>query len=128
MIAQKRDSGLYKCKAKNTFGQKSAVLVVVELPQFRVAPPARLQVNQQRNITVPCQASGDPQPTVTWVKENGSLPFGRSKVSSDGTLQIWNTKEEDSGTYTCKASSNEVITKQAISTMDLVITTGKLLA
>ena len=85
MIAQKRDSGLYKCKAKNTFGQKSAVLVVVELPQFRVAPPARLQVNQQRNITVPCQASGDPQPTVTWVKENGSLPFGRSKVSSDGT-------------------------------------------
>ena len=121
--AQKRDSGLYKCKASNILGHESAVtqLVVVELPQFTVSPPARLVVGQHRNITVPCRATGDPQPTVTWVKENGLPPHGRSKVSANGTLQIWNTKEEDSGTYTCKAWSNEVITKEAISTMKLVI-------
>ena len=79
MNAQKRDSGLYKCKAMNIFGQESAVthLIVVELLQFTVSPSARLEVNQHRNITVPCQATGDPQPTITWVKENGSLPFGR---------------------------------------------------
>lgn len=90
MNAQKRDSGLYKCKAMNIFGQESAVthLIVVELLQFTVSPPARLEVNQHRNITVPCQATGDPQPTITWMKENGSLPIGRSKVSADGTLQI----------------------------------------
>jgi len=121
--AQKKDSGLYKCTASNILGHESAVtqLVVVELPQFTVAPPARLEVDQHQNTTVPCRATGDPQPKVTWVKENGLLPFGRSKVNADGTLQIWNTKEEDSGTYTCRASSNEVITKQAISKMDLVI-------
>ena len=121
--AQKRDSGLYKCKASNILGHLSAVtqLVVVELPQFTINPPARLEVGSHRNITVPCQASGDPQPTVTWVKENGQLPYGRSKVSEDGTLQIWNANEEDSGTYTCRASSNEMITKQAISTIELVI-------
>ena len=125
--AQKRDSGLYKCKASNILGHESAVtqLVVVELPQFTVSPPARLEVGQHRNITVPCRATGDPQPTVTWVKENGLPPLGRSKVGADGTLQIWNTKEEDSGAYTCKASSNEVITKEAISTMKLVIAKGK---
>ena len=126
--AQKRDSGLYKCKATNILGHESAVtqLVVVELPQFTVTPPARLVVNQHQNTTVPCQATGDPQPKVTWVKENGPLPFGRSKVSADGTLQIWNTTEEDSGTYTCRASSNEVITKQGISAMDLIVKRGEL--
>ena len=109
--AEKRDSGLYKCKESNILGHESAVtqLVVVELPRFTVSPLATLKVNQPKNITVPCQATGDPQPTVTWVKENGPLPVGRSTVSSDGTLQIWNTKLEDSGTYTCRATSNEVI-------------------
>ena len=110
MNAQHTDSGLYKCKASNILGHESAVtqLVVVELPQFTVSPPARLEVDPNRNITVPCQATGDPQPTVTWTKQNVALPFGRSKVTVDGTLQIWNLKEEDSGTYTCMASSAEV--------------------
>ena len=79
--AQKTDSGLYKCEASNILGHGSAVtqLVVVELPQFTVSPPARLEVSQQRNITVPCQATGDPQPTVKWTKENDELPFGKIK-------------------------------------------------
>lgn len=110
MNAQQTDSGLYKCEASNILGHKSAVtqLVVVELPQFTVRPPARLEVDHHGNVTVPCQATGDPQPTVTWIKQNVVLPFGRSKVSVDGTLQIWNLKEEDSGIYTCMASSAEV--------------------
>ena len=93
--AQKTDSGLYKCEASNILGHESAVtqLVVVELPQFTVSPPARLEVGQQQNITVPCQATGNPQPTVTWTKQNVALPFGRSKLSVDGTLQIWNLKK-----------------------------------
>ncbi|XP_078374920.1 roundabout homolog 3-like [Oculina patagonica] len=86
--AQKRDSGLYKCKASNSLGQDSAVtqLVVVELPQFTVSPPSLLRELTNQNITVPCQATGDPKPTVTWMKENGELPSGRSKVGVDGTL------------------------------------------
>ena len=126
--AEKRDSGLYKCKASNILGHESAVtqLVVVELPQFTVSPPATLKVNRQENVTVSCQATGDPQPTVTWVKENGPLSVGRSTVSADGTLQIWNTKLEDSGTYTCRATSNEVITKEATSKMELIVKGGKL--
>ena len=110
MNAQKADSGLYKCEASNILGSESAVtqLVVVELPQFTVSPPARLEVKQHRNITVPCQATGDPQPTVKWTKQTDELPFGRSKVSVDGALEIWNLKKEDSGIYTCIASSAEV--------------------
>ncbi|KAL9970481.1 hypothetical protein ACROYT_G022861 [Oculina patagonica] len=108
--AQKKDSGLYKCKASNYLGHDLAVsqLNVVELPKIKVSPPAKFELGENRNITVPCHVTGDPRPIVTWVKENGELPSKRSKVSEDGTLKIWNTKEEDSGRYTCTASSAEV--------------------
>ena len=96
MNAQKTDSGLYKCKASNELGYDSAAtqLNVVELPHFTVSPPAKLESFTIQNVTVPCQA--DPEPQVTWMRRNGELPVGRTKVSVDGTLQIWNTKEEDS--------------------------------
>ena len=119
--AEKKDSGLYKCQASNHLGYDSAVtdLNVVELPHFTVSPPAQLQVWTIENITVRCQAAGDPQPTVTWMKENGELPAGRSKVGVDGTLKILNPKFEDSGRYTCVASSNEVF--KALSSMKLTV-------
>ena len=109
--ANKKDSGLYKCKASNHLGHDSAVtqLNVVELPHFTVWPPAKLEVWKYQNITVRCQANGDPQPKIKWTKENGELPVGRSKASVDGTLRIWNPKVEDSGRYTCVASSNEFV-------------------
>ena len=124
--AQKKDSGLYKCTAANKQGQDSGVtqLNVVELPFFTVSPPLKLETSTVQNISVPCQAAGDPLPKVTWMKENGELPTKRSKVSKDGTLYIWNTVEKDSGKYTCVASSNEVITKAA-SNMNLIVKRGK---
>ena len=119
--AQKKDFGVYKCKAANLMGYHSALthLSVVELPQFTARPPAQLKEFTNNNITVPCQATGDPRPTVTWVKENGELPLGRSKVRVDGTLQVWNTKEEDSGRYICMAVSAEVF--KAFSAMKLIV-------
>ena len=65
--AQKNDSGLYKCKASNNLGHDSATtqLNVVELPHFTVSPPSQLGVERNQNITVPCQSTGDPKPTVT---------------------------------------------------------------
>ena len=107
--AQKKDSGSYKCQASNHLGHGSGVtqLNVVELPHFTVRPPAQLEVSKNQNITVRCQAAGDPHPTITWTKENGELPAGRSKMNVNGTLKIWSLKDEDSGKYTCTASSNQ---------------------
>jgi len=122
MNAQKTDSGLYKCKASNILGHESAVtqLVVVELPQFTVSPPSLLKVFVTHNVTVPCEATGDPQPIVTWTKQNGELPLGRSKVGVDGTLKIWSAKEEDSGIFTCVASSAGVF-KESVAVMKLTV-------
>ena len=126
MNAYKSDSGLYKCKASNNLGHDSAVtqLNVVELPHFTVSPPSQLNVSTVQNITVSCQAAGDPQPTIMWRKEGGKLPAGRSSASADGTLKIWNLRErEDSGRYTCVASSNQFF--KAFSVMDVIIVQHK---
>ena len=108
--AQKRDSGLYECKASNDLGDDSALtlLSVLELPRFTSNPPARLNVRQEQNISVSCQAAGDPRPKIVWVRENSQLPVGRSQVSPQGTLQIWNIKDEDSGIYICIAISAQL--------------------
>ena len=123
--AQKKDSGLYKCKATNPFGEDSAItqLVVEELPNFTVRPPSQLEVITTQNVTVRCQATGDPQPKVTWTKESGQLPVKRSEAGVDGTLKIWNPVEEDSGIYTCVASLKEFF--KAFSVMNLTVTDGK---
>ena len=129
MNAHKSDSGLYKCEASNNLGHDSAVtqLNVVELPHFTVSLPSQLKVSTFQNITVPCQATGDPQhpqPTIMWRKEGGKLPAGRSSVSADGTLKIWNLRgREDSGRYTCVASSNQF--SMAFSVMDVIIVQHK---
>ena len=108
--AQKRDSGLYECKASNDLGDDSALtlLSVLELPRFTSNPPAQLNVRQEQNISVSCQAAGDPKPKIMWVRENSQLPVGRSQVSPEGTLQIWNIKDEDSGIYICIAISAQL--------------------
>ena len=125
---KKSDSGLYKCEASNVLGHDSAVtqLNVVELPRFTVSPPSQLEVSTDQNITVRCQAAGDPQPTITWRKEGGRLPAERSSVSADGTLKIWNLRErEDSGRYTCVASSDEIF-KATFSTMKVTVRPRKI--
>ena len=123
--AQKRDSGLYECKASNILGHDSALtnLVVLDLPRFTVNPPAKLDVEKDKNVSVPCQAAGDPRPIITWVKENGDLPVGRSQVSVDGTLQIWNIKDEDLGIYICTGTSAQLF--KTSSSMQLTLGKGK---
>ena len=123
-MLRRKTLGCINAKATNILGYHSAVthLSVVELPKFTVRPPGQLKEFRNRNITVPCRATGDPKPTVTWVKENGELPLGRSTVSVDGTLQIWNTKEEDSGRYICTAASAAVFKTSVV--MKLTVTRG----
>ena len=78
-------------------------------------------MSTDHNITVRCQAAGDPQPTISWRKDGGKLPAGRSSVSADGTLKIWNLRErEGPGRYTCVASSDEIF-KAAFSTMEVTV-------
>ena len=72
-----------------------------------VAPRVSISSNQMmavegQTITIACNASGQPQPKISWSKSVGSLP-DRTTVSN-GTLKI-NVSREDGGIYICKGEN-----------------------
>ena len=57
-----------------------------------------------QNVTIFCNASGLPQPKVTWLKAVGTLQKGRTIVVK-GALTIYKVTKNDGGTYICKAEN-----------------------
>ena len=57
-----------------------------------------------QNVTIFCNASGQPQPKVTWLKAVGTLQKGRTIVLK-GALTIYKVTKNDGGTYICKAEN-----------------------
>ena len=55
-------------------------------------------------MTLVCQASGQPTPTVTWQKAFSPLPRKKTTVVN-GTLTISNIEKADGGAYACVASN-----------------------
>ena len=102
----KGDSDLYFCSATNLLGnvEKKTLLVVVSLPRFTIKPPARVVVWSGYTLTLNCSASGDPQPVISWKKQGGQLPVGRSQ-QSNGQLVIRGLQLNDAGNYICVATS-----------------------
>ena len=103
---RKEDSDLYFCSAVNLLGsvETKTLLVVVSLPRFTLKPPARAIASPGETLMLNCSASGDPQPVISWKKQGGQLPIGRSQ-QSNGQLIIRNLQLNDAGNYICVATS-----------------------
>ena len=106
---RKEDSDAYFCSAVNLLGsvEKRTLLVVVSLPRFTVKPPAKVVVSPGETLTLNCSATGDPQPVISWRKQGGHLPVGRSQ-QSNGDLVIRGLQVSDTGIYICAATSDAV--------------------
>ena len=64
-----------------------------------VSAPLSYTALEGSNLTVFCDASGNPQPDITWTKEGYS-----SVLSTSETLHLTNLRGEDNGAvYRCKA-------------------------
>ena len=48
-----------------------------------VAPPMSMVVNESGTATFQCEADGNPEPEVTWLKQNSSLPADKRVRRSD---------------------------------------------
>ena len=103
---RKEDSDLYFCSAANLLGsdEKKTLLVVVSLLRFTIKPPAGVVVWSGDTLTLNCSAFGDPQPVISWKKQGGQLPAGRSQ-QSNGQLVIRALQLNDAGNYICVATS-----------------------
>uniref|UniRef100_A0A665VTB7 Hemicentin-1 n=1 Tax=Echeneis naucrates TaxID=173247 RepID=A0A665VTB7_ECHNA len=108
--AQVHDSGRYTCEATNVAGktEKNYNLNIWVSPNIRgsdeVSP---LTVIEGGLITLVCESSGIPPPSLIWRKEGSELKSNqRLRVLSGGRqLQISNAERTDAASYTCTASS-----------------------
>ena len=73
------------------------------LPVVLVSPNTQT-VRENQTATFHCSAFGNPHPTVTWTRVNGSLRDGSVKVIGHGRrLDIIHSTFNDSGEYKCTA-------------------------
>ncbi|ESN98989.1 hypothetical protein HELRODRAFT_188972 [Helobdella robusta] len=111
---KKSDAGQYLCKGVNDAGQAyyKAKLEVKDSDDKMHPPIIKLSPQNQTlaantEATLLCSASGDPTPSIVWLRNNKVLNKKDDKYSIDdsGNLKIKNLRKSDSGKYTCKAFS-----------------------
>ena len=74
----------------------------ISAPKVTVST-SQLTVNESTTASLLCSASGNPAPQVAWSRVNGTLPSNRTKVTSEGLIQIKDARLEDAGKYKCVA-------------------------
>ncbi|KAL0979469.1 hypothetical protein UPYG_G00185480 [Umbra pygmaea] len=106
--ALSEDAGTYVCTAVNVAGSVNiSVSLEIHVPPEINAGPYHYIANEGVAITLSCESSGVPKPTVVWSKGRKLLPRESSTLQSDtdGYLHIINPIAEDAGIYTCTATS-----------------------
>ncbi|XP_054901386.1 neural cell adhesion molecule 1b isoform X7 [Poeciliopsis prolifica] len=115
MDVTKLDEGEYTCVAKNKAGESEKELSL----RVFVKPKITYIVNRtasetEEQVTVTCEASGDPTPTISWsygeqvFTEGDQSPDGNVVVRSDArvsSLTLKYVKYTDAGQYLCTARS-----------------------
>ena len=64
----------------------------------------RLMAEEKQNVTIACNATGQPQPNITWSKAFGSFSKAKAKVKNEA-LTIYHIAKNDGGIYMCKAEN-----------------------
>uniref|UniRef100_A0AAQ5YHD0 Roundabout, axon guidance receptor, homolog 3 (Drosophila) n=1 Tax=Amphiprion ocellaris TaxID=80972 RepID=A0AAQ5YHD0_AMPOC len=112
---QVEDSGYYICQAISVAGSilTKALLEVESAPSDRVPPiirqgPANHTLAPGSTAQLHCHIMGNPIPSIQWEKDGQRIlgNDGRISLMENGTFQIINLQETDSGVYTCLASSS----------------------
>ncbi|XP_074088417.1 neural cell adhesion molecule 2 [Macrotis lagotis] len=110
------DGGPYVCKATNIAGkdEKQSFLQVFVQPHIIQLKNETTFENSQ--ITLVCEAEGEPIPEITWKRALDGITFSEGDKSPDGhievkgqhgrsLLHIKDVKLSDSGRYDCEAAS-----------------------
>ncbi|XP_023961842.2 hemicentin-2 isoform X1 [Chrysemys picta bellii] len=109
--AQARDAGRYTCEVSSRLGRAETHynLNVWVPPSFSSEEPAALSVMEGQSVSLSCECSGIPFPTLTWEKDGTPLAMelGRpERISAGGRLlYIGKVQMADEGSYTCECSN-----------------------
>ncbi|XP_061768377.1 protein sidekick-1-like [Nerophis ophidion] len=105
------DGGLYVCEAflSNSTTQSAAGmanLIVIEPPSLSAQPPSKILAALDRNVDIPCLATGTPQPRIEWYKDAvplSKLANPRYKVTGAAGLTVRRVQPGDGGIFQCVA-------------------------
>ncbi|XP_059149392.1 peroxidasin homolog [Physella acuta] len=110
--AQNSDTGTYECMATNAMGMTKTNKVELRyigdnvIPKF-METPSDVVAAEGDDITLPCQASGNPRPGITWTLNSAPVRGNiRARQFDNGTMQIINLRVSDAGLYECSASNS----------------------
>ncbi|XP_055735667.1 roundabout homolog 2-like isoform X6 [Salvelinus fontinalis] len=112
---QRADAGYYICQALTVAGSilAKAQLEVTDVLTDRPPPiirqgPSNQTLRVDSVALLKCQASGDPIPSISWLKDGVSLlgKDPRMSLQELGSLQMRSLRLSDSGIYTCVAASS----------------------
>ncbi|XP_022067375.2 roundabout homolog 2 isoform X1 [Acanthochromis polyacanthus] len=108
------DSGFYICQAISVAGSvlTKALLEVEGGPSGRVPPiirqgPANQTVSRGATAQLHCRVIGGTSVKISWEKDGDTIQGNKPRLTlmENGTLQITDVKDTDSGMYTCVVSS-----------------------
>uniref|UniRef100_A0A3Q3K3Y4 Hemicentin 1 n=1 Tax=Monopterus albus TaxID=43700 RepID=A0A3Q3K3Y4_MONAL len=107
LTAQVSDTGRYVCVADSVAGsaEKSFNLNVHVPPTIIGLSHENVTVVVNNFVSVSCEASGFPPPTLSWLNDKGPIQGNPNALIMPGgrTLQILKAKVSDGGKYTCVA-------------------------
>ncbi|XP_039635762.1 muscle, skeletal receptor tyrosine-protein kinase isoform X2 [Perca fluviatilis] len=106
---QKEDAGQYRCVARNSFGLafSKPVTIEVQAPARILLVPKEKRVAYGSQISLQCNATGNPIPTITWL-ENGNTISGASveeTLIGEVILSVLKVTVNKPALYTCLASN-----------------------
>uniref|UniRef100_A0A1I7U001 Immunoglobulin I-set domain protein n=1 Tax=Caenorhabditis tropicalis TaxID=1561998 RepID=A0A1I7U001_9PELO len=114
------EAGVYTCKAENWVGtaEEDVDLIVMIAPEV---VPERMNVstNPRQTVFLSCNATGIPEPVISWMRESNIAIQNNEKYQILGTtLAIRNVLPDDDGFYHCIAKSEA---GQKIATRKLIV-------
>ncbi|XP_053267653.1 muscle, skeletal receptor tyrosine-protein kinase [Pleuronectes platessa] len=106
---QKEDAGQYRCVARNSFGLafSKPVTIEVQAPARILRVPKEKRVAYGSQISLDCNATGNPIPTITWL-ENGNTVSGASveeTLVGEVVLSVLKVTVNKPALFTCLASN-----------------------
>ena len=99
---------------------KGIVFFFPDSAEITFDPEAEIK-SEGENLTLSCNATGNPVPTISWTKDGSPVnQSGRISFSADEKqLTITNVNRTDSGEYRCMASNSLGNDTSSASTVDI---------
>ena len=97
------------------------LIIHVVAPQITTQPHGEL-VTEGDNVTLSCNVSGVPAPSITWTKDGSVLTSSFPRISfgaESSELTITSVKRTDSGEYRCVANNSVANATSDAATLDV---------